>query len=86
MIDRARGGSVDTLTGRYAFAPSVDEANPMTELCEGLAPATYRANRPNETGYSSAPIAALPEKPLAGRLGTYAHSGSWKKTANLCSP
>jgi hypothetical protein len=49
MIDRARGGSMDTLTGRYVFVPSADEANPMTELCDGLAPVVYRANRPNET-------------------------------------
>jgi hypothetical protein len=36
------------LTGRYAFVPSADEANPMTELYDGLAPVACRTNRPRD--------------------------------------
>lgn len=70
MIDRALGRLVTTLTGRAACLPSADGANPMAERSGSLAPAVYRANRPYEADCSRAAlIAALPEKPLAGRLG-----------------
>jgi hypothetical protein len=36
------------LTGRYAFVLSADEANPMTELYDGLAPVACRTNRPRD--------------------------------------
>jgi hypothetical protein len=48
MIDRARGGLMGALTGRYAFVLSADEANPMTELYDGLAPVACRTNRPRD--------------------------------------